>query len=162
MKTFVAVGLLVLSAVAARAEFTVELDGGDRMTVDSYWEEGDRAHLVQGGVDMTVPKSRVRSVHKGEAADAPAPVAAPRKAAPTPAPEAEPQQPAADDSDATREDLERKQRGIEKHLLRVQAARFESEARGDNAKETQRLDKEFKRTQNRRVDVIHQLRDMPE
>jgi hypothetical protein len=37
MKLFVVVGLLAASARMAGGTYLVELDGGDRMTVDSYW-----------------------------------------------------------------------------------------------------------------------------
>jgi succinate dehydrogenase/fumarate reductase flavoprotein subunit len=52
------------------------------------------------------------------------------------------------------EELARQQDRVEKHLLRVQQERFEARARGEDEKTLHRLDKEFKRTYGRRMDVI--------
>jgi len=57
----------------------------------------------------------------------------------------------------SRDDLEAQKARIEKHLLRVQAERFEAEARGDDPRTQKRLDREFRRTQERRGDVIRDL-----
>jgi hypothetical protein len=62
MRLFAVVGLVAFLAGAALAEYVVALDAGDRMTVDGYWEDGDRIHLVLGPDDLSVPRSRVRSV----------------------------------------------------------------------------------------------------
>ena len=59
MRLLTAAGVAVLWAGTACGGYLVELDGGDRMTVDSYWAEGDRMHLMRGGIDMSVPRSRV-------------------------------------------------------------------------------------------------------
>jgi hypothetical protein len=52
------------------------------------------------------------------------------------------------------EDLERRERAVDKHLLRVQQERFEARARGDDAATLRRLDREFKRTETRRRAVL--------
>jgi len=64
MRLFIVAGVAVFSAGAAFGAYLIELDGGDRMTVDRYWEEGGRTHLSRGGVDMSVPSSRVKSIHE--------------------------------------------------------------------------------------------------
>jgi hypothetical protein len=62
MQLLTAAGLLVLSAGTGLAGYLVSLDGGDRMTVDSYREDGDRIHLIRDDVDLNVPRTRIRSV----------------------------------------------------------------------------------------------------
>ena len=52
--------LVLCCAVAARAGVAVELTDGTKLTVETYWTDGDQMHLVRGGVDMIVPKSRVK------------------------------------------------------------------------------------------------------
>ena len=64
MRLLIVAGVAVFSATAAFGAYLIELDGGDRMTVDRYWEEGGRTHLSRGGVDMSVPTSRVKSIHE--------------------------------------------------------------------------------------------------
>ena len=148
MRLVIVVGVLVLAAGAAPGAYVVELNGGERMQVDSYWEEGDRMHLMSGGVDMSVPRSRVRSLREvsgGDAASGTEARQARPAASPAPAPASAP------------EDLERRQRTIEKHLLRVQQQRFEAAARGEPARTLNRLGKEFRRTQQRRLDVERAL-----
>jgi hypothetical protein len=151
MKRWAVVGIAVLSASAAGAAWTVELSGGERLTVESHWREGDRIHLVKGGVDLIYPASRVVSLHEvaDDAADLPAPRRAP-VTADTPAARSTAEAP-------SRDDLEAEKARIEKHLLRVQAERFEAQARGDDTKALKHLDREFHRTQQRRGDVIRDL-----
>jgi hypothetical protein len=62
-----AAGVFVVSAALAHGGYFVQLDGGDRMTVDSYWAEGDRVHLIQDGSDLSVPRARIRSIGAVEA-----------------------------------------------------------------------------------------------
>jgi len=52
------------------------------------------------------------------------------------------------------EELAREQDTVERHLLRVQQERFEAKARGEDTKKLKRLDREFKRTYSRRMQVI--------
>ena len=135
-------------AGTAFGAYVVDLDGGDRMTVDSYWEEGGRMHLMRGGVDLNVPKSRVRSIKPATGDDddgytagvgqQPAPTAPSTRG----------------DATADDEDLEAKQRRIERHLLKVQRERFEARNRGESNETLERIDREFKRTQQRRQDVL--------
>ena len=143
---------MVFAAGTAFGAYVVDLDGGDRMTVDSYWEEGGRVHLMRGGVDLNVPKSRVRSIKPTSGADddtagiGQTPEPAPEAVAPSgSAPSAQP---------ADAQELEARQRGIEHHLLKVQRERFEAASRGDSEKTLKRLDREFKRTQQRRNEVM--------
>ena len=147
MRLVIVAGVLVLAAGSAGGAWLAELDGGDRMTVDSYWEDGDRMHLMRDGMDVSVPRRRVRRLTPVEE-----PLGASRPAAPRA------QAPAAKADDApSREELEAQQAVIEKHLLRVQQERFEAQARGDDAATVKRLSREFKRTQGRRLDTIRAL-----
>jgi hypothetical protein len=152
MRLLTTAGVVVFAAGTAFGAYVVDLDGGDRMTVDSYWEEAGRIHLMRGGVDLNVPKSRVRSIKPTSDADddtsgfGQTPQPAPEEVAPTgPTGSAQP----ADD-----QDLEARQRGIEEHMLKIQRERFEAASRGDSEKELKRLDREFKRTQERRREVL--------
>ena len=141
-------GALLVAAGTASAGYLVELDGGDRMTVDSYWEDGDRMHLMRDGVDLNLLRSRVRSVRAVDEPPGEARPPAPARAAAAPPPTAD---------KPSRETLEAKQATIEKHLLRVQQERFEAEARGDADPTQRHLQKEFERTQARRRDVMRAL-----
>src|SRR5689334_24381334 len=126
MRLLTAAGLVILWAASGRAAYVVELDAGDRMTVDSYWEEGGRIHLMRGGVDLNVPRSRVKSLRavSGEPESGVG-----RVPAEAPAP-----RPAASEGSKTRDELELQQRRIDHHLLRVQRERFEAHQRGDSPK----------------------------
>jgi len=151
MRLITAAGLLVLSTGPALGAYLVDLDAGDRMTVDSYWEDGDRVHLMRGGVDLIVPRHRIRSLRDASGAEgSPAGAGAPATAPP-------PSRPAGPQGTASREDLRAQQRRIEHHLLRVQQARFEARNRQDPPGKLKRLEKEFQRTQKRRLGVIHDL-----
>ena len=55
--------LLVASASLARAGELVELTDGTKLTVESHWNDGDQVHLMRGGVDMIVAKSRIKSIN---------------------------------------------------------------------------------------------------
>jgi len=152
MRLLTTAGVLVFSAGTVFGAYIVDLDGGDRMTVDSYWEEGERMHLVRGGIDLSVPMSRVRGVRPAEGGDDSAGVG--QEPAPAPAaPHA-----AAEAVDPERKELETKQRRIEHHLLRVQQERFEARNRGEPEQRLQRLDKEFRRTQ-KRWGTVHRARE---
>jgi hypothetical protein len=48
------------------------------------------------------------------------------------------------------EELAAKQKAADRHLLRVQQQRFEADARGDDPLRLKRLQREFRRTQQRR------------
>ena len=151
MRLITAAGLLVLSTGPALGSYLVDLDAGERMTVDSYWEDGDRMHLVRGGVDLIVPRRRIRSVKETSAAVDSAAVPARPESAPPHAPSA------SEKNTASREELQADQRRIEHHLLRVQQERFEAKNRNDPPAKQKRLDKEFQRTQRRRLGVIRDL-----
>jgi hypothetical protein len=151
MRLITAAGVLILSTGPALGAYLVELEGADRMTVDSYWVDGNQMHLMQGGVDLSVPRSRVRSVKETSAAvgSAEAPVRHPSAA---PAPSV-----AASNGSETVQDLKAEQRRIEHHLLRVQQQRFEAKNRNDPPVKQKRLEKEFARTQHRRMGVIREI-----
>ena len=59
----------------------------------------------------------------------------------------------------TDEELARQQDRVEHHLLRVQQERFEAQARGEDPKTLKRLDREFKRTYGRRMQVIEERKN---
>jgi len=104
-------------------------------------------HLIRGGVDLSVPRSRVRGMREvsvgGEAAVRPATVAGPPIAG------------LARD-DRSRKDLERQRVRIERHLVRAHMEASEAQARGDK-RAVRRLEKEIARTQQRRQDVKRAL-----
>jgi hypothetical protein len=137
-------GVLVVSAGLAVGAYLVQLDGGDRMTVDSYWTEGDRVHLINDGVDMSVPRARIRSI--GQVPDREP--SRPSHADPAPV---------SRESSGSTEELQARQNAIEHHLLRVQQERFEATERGDSPARLQRLEAEFRRTQQRRLEVMREL-----
>lgn len=137
-----AAGLVALTVRAASAGYVVELDNGDRMTVDSYWTDADKAHLQREGVDLSVPRSRIRNVSAvGEPS---APHAQSRSTLPKA-------------GASSREELERREAGLAHHLLRVQQERFEAEARGESPARLKSLDSQFRRAQRRRMDALREL-----
>jgi len=147
MRLVMAVGILALAGRTASAAYIVELDAGDRMTVDSYWAEGDRMHLMRQGVDLSVPRGRVRSIHEVEGSSV--------EGSPVPRPAAGAT--SAKSTSASREELEAREAGITRHLLRVQQERFEAEARGESPARLNHLDGEFRRAQQRRVEALRAL-----
>ena len=62
--------------------------------------------------------------------------------------------------DVTDEELAHQQNRVEKHLLRVQQERFEARARGDDSKSVRRLEREFKRTYGRRMEIIEERKEL--
>ena len=150
MRLITAAGLLVLSTGPALGAYLVDLDAGDRMTVDSYWEDGDRVHLLRGGVDLIVPRRRIRSLKETSGAEVSANGSAPASTPPR-------ARPADAQSKASPEDLQVEQRRISHHLLRVQQERFEARNRNDPPAKLKRLEKEFQRTQKRRLSVLRDL-----
>ena len=136
-------GILALAGRAVSAAYLVELDPGDRMTVDSYWVDGDHMHLVRGGVDLSVPRARIRSLR--EVVEGSSEPRAGGRGTSTKPPS------------SSREELEAREAGMAHHLLRVQQERFEARARGESADRLNHLDKEFRRVQQRRVDALRAL-----
>lgn len=152
MRLLTTAGVVVFAAGTAFGAYVVDLDGGDRMTVDSYWEDAGRVHLMRGGVDLNVPKSRVRSIKPASGDDDDT---AGVGQTPQPAPDAvAPGRSTSPGQSLNDGDLEARQRGIEHHLLKVQRERFEAASRGESEKTLKRLDREFKRTQDRRREVL--------
>jgi hypothetical protein len=138
MRWLTAAGLLVFSTGSALGGYVVELDGGDRMTVDSYWEDGERTHLVRGGVDMSVPRGRVRSVKETTTErDAPAVRSEPRGGS------------VHAGGDQSRRELERQQVRIDRHLVRTNVRISQARARGESPEKLRRLQKEIDRTAER-------------
>jgi hypothetical protein len=62
MRRLLAALSLIASASLAHAGVLVELTDGTKLTVESHWNDGDQVHLVRGGVDMIVAKSRIKSM----------------------------------------------------------------------------------------------------
>jgi len=145
MRLTVAAALLTLSGVPAGAAYLVDFGSGDRMTVDSYWEEGDRVHLMRDGVELSVPRTRIQRLQEVEGGGS---AAAPRRA------ESGPSRAQAPRRQESREELEARQRHVERHLLRVQQERFEAQNRGEP---TERLSRDFRHTQEKRRAVIQEL-----
>ena len=137
MRLTIAAALLTLSGAPARAAYLVDFGNGDRMTVDSYWEEGDRVHLLRDGVELSVPLARIRRLQQEEGGGSPSAVA-----------------PAAPRRQASREELEARKRHVERHLLRVQQERFEAQNRGEPV---ERLGREFRHAQEKRRAVMQEL-----
>ena len=143
MRLTIAAALLTLSGAPARAAYLVDFGSGDRMTVDSYWEEGDRVHLMRDGVELTVPRARIRRLQQEEGGGSPS---AARHAEPAPS-----------KRQASGEELEARQRQVERHLLRVQQERFEAQNRGEPAATTERLGREFRHAQEKRRALMQEL-----
>jgi len=141
MRLAIAAAVVSLSAVPSTAGYLVDFGTGDHMVVDSYWEDGDRVHLMRDGVDLTVPRARIRRLQPD--AGAAAPPAAKHAVAATPARRQE-----------SREELEKRQRQVEHHLLRVQQERFEAKNRGEP---TERLGRAFQHAQEKRRALVEQL-----
>ena len=150
MRLLTAAGVAVFWAGSAFGGYLVELDGGDRMTVDSYWADGDRMHLMRGGVDMSVPRGRVRSVKAtsdtgsddaGIGRSAPPPEGPRRAASGTSA------------NDVSRRELKGRLVRIERHQVRVSKELSIAHARGDAPKTLKRLQHELDHTSQRGLDV---------
>lgn len=146
MRLTVVAGILVLSAGIASADWLIELNGGDRMTVDSYWEDGNKLHFTRDGGDVSVPRSRVRSIREVPSAGG---VTSGRRPAAAPVQPPTAHRAPSTDADPSREELEAERRRIDKHLMRVQRERFEAGYRGEPAKELKKIDREFRRTKMR-------------
>jgi hypothetical protein len=61
MRTLLAACLLI-TAPLAHAGVRVEMTDGTTLTVESHWFDGQQVHLVRGGVDMIVAKSRIKAI----------------------------------------------------------------------------------------------------
>jgi hypothetical protein len=61
MRTLLAACLLI-AAPLAHAGVRVEMTDGTTLTVESHWIDGQQVHLVRGGVDMIVAKSRIKAI----------------------------------------------------------------------------------------------------
>ena len=142
MRLFIVAGVAVFSAGAAFGAYLIELDGGDRMTVDRYWEEGGRTHLSRGGVDMSVPSSRVKSIRE---------VSDPEDAGvkpglhPTPPSGAAP----ASGTHTSQDDAARDEVRIARHVVRVSKKLSVARARGDAPDRVKHLEHELTHTEGR-------------
>jgi hypothetical protein len=144
-------GLLILSAGTSLADYVFDVDG-TRVTAESYWEEGEELHLNRGGVEMTVLKTSVHGMETVPDAP-PLPETETHPLVRDPLPEAV--TPSRDP--VTTEDLDRQEKAVARHLLRVQREKFEAEARGEPARKLARLAKEFDRTRTRRQGILREL-----
>ncbi|TMB53700.1 MAG: hypothetical protein E6J60_09490 [Deltaproteobacteria bacterium] len=149
MRLITAAGLLVLSTGPALGAYLVDLDAGDRMTVDSYWEDGDRMHLMRGGVDLSVARRRVRSIHEVSGAEE-----AGVKPGLHPTPTGAVRGP---EGSGSRKDVEAKEVRVARHVVRVQKEVSIARARGDSPHRLKRLELELRRTHNRWRDVKGEL-----
>jgi hypothetical protein len=150
MRLTVVAGILVLTAGIASADWLIELNGGDRMTVDSYWEDGGRLHFTRDGGDVSVPRSRVRSIREVPSAGG---VTSGRRPATAPVQPPTAHRAPSTEAQPSREELEAQRRRVDKHLLRVQRERFEAANRGDSAKDLKKIEREFRRTKVRSRDA---------
>jgi hypothetical protein len=148
MKTALTAASLVFSASMALAAYMVDVEGGDRVTVDTVWEEDGKIYLKRGAVSLSIAKDKIRSIEK--LPDPPPPPS--RREAGVSRPE-----PALPADPVTRAELEQRDDTISRHLLRTQRERVEAESRGEPPRRLLRLAKEIERTQQRRLDVLRQL-----
>jgi len=52
--------IVLASACWVQAGVHVVLDDGTKMTVESYWTDGEQVHLITGDVDLIVSKARIK------------------------------------------------------------------------------------------------------
>jgi hypothetical protein len=138
----VVTGALLVTVGTSRAGHLVDLGDGRRMIVDSYWNDGNQVHLVRGGVDLSLPVSRVRVLREVTTPGEYEPVLVKPSMSDSSEPLEHPER-----------DLEAEDRRIVNHLLRVQRERFEARMRGDSPRTLRRLEREFRRTQQRHAEV---------
>ncbi|HLY38220.1 MAG TPA: hypothetical protein VKU61_09295 [Candidatus Binatia bacterium] len=142
MRLLIVAGVAVFSATAAFGAYLIELDGGDRMTVDRYWEDGGRMHLSRGGVDMSVPSGRVKGIHE---------VSGPDEAGikpglhPTTGTGAVSGSPSSGFTDDTKRDEVR----IARHVVKVSRELSIARARGDAPTRVKHLERELSHTEGR-------------
>ena len=148
MRLTVVAGILAFSAGIVSADWLIELDGGDRMTVESYWEDGGRLHFLRDGGELSIPRSRVRSMREVPGTEGATSGRRPAVAPPTP-PAARPET----GGEASREELEAQRRRIDRHLLRVQREQFEAKNRGETGSALKKIEREFRRTKRRSRDA---------
>ncbi len=148
MRLLTAAGVLIFSTGAAFGAYLVELDGGDRMTVDSYWQEDDRMHLRVNGGDLSVPRDRVRGIHEISGPDA---AGVKPRLAPT-----APSRHSSGESDSRRE-IERSEKRIAHHVVRLTRDLSIARSRGDKPSRVKRLERELTHTQNRWRDATREL-----
>jgi len=143
MRLFIVAGVAVFSATAAFGAYLIELDGGDRMTVDRYWESEGRTHLTRGGVDMSVPTSRVKSIHEVSGPDEAGikPGLHPSGAAVTGTPTSS--------SSGSVDDTKRDEIRIARHVVKVSRELSVARARGDDPSRVKHLEKELSHTEGR-------------
>jgi hypothetical protein len=141
-RLLVVTGALLVTVGPSRAGYLVDVGEGHRMTVDSYWNDGARVHLVRGAVDLSLPGSRVRLLRAVTTAREDEPVLIEPATSRSPAP-----------MEQRPTDLGAEEHRIGKHLLRVQQQRFEARMRGDSPRTLRHLEREFRRTQQRHADV---------
>jgi hypothetical protein len=62
MRMALGAAIVLASACWARAGVHVVLDDGTKMTVESYWTDGEQVHLITGDVDLIVTKARIKTL----------------------------------------------------------------------------------------------------
>ena len=164
MRTLLAACVLIAASLA-HAGVLVELTDGTTLTVESHWNDGNQVHLVRGGVDMIVAKSRIKSINEDvedpevyrgggvEAAEAKAggdEADAPEADEPPTAPQAE-VQPAL--SDLSAEELEAVQGDENARLLEAQEKRFNAGYGGGSPQQQKEADEAFARQSRRAAEV---------
>ena len=143
MRLLIVAGVAVFSATAAFGAYLIELDGGDRMTVDRYWEADGRMHLSRGGVDMSVPASRVKSIHEVSGPDEAGikPGLHPSTGSTGPVTGT----PTSGSTDDTKRDEVR----IARHVVKVSRELSIARARGDDPGRVKHLERELSHTEGR-------------
>lgn len=161
-------GLLALVSFPVHAAWTVTLKTGEVLTVESYWRDGDKTHLLRGGVDIIVDNDRIESMEDGApepetgvqsatarggggTAAAPAGTTAPN-AAPT---EAKPVEKVAAYRERLQEmspeELAAEEQRTTNELLELQAERFAVQFGGKPEEEFDAIDRRFKQAQQRDI-----------
>jgi hypothetical protein len=107
---------------------------------------------MRGGVDLSVPRGRVRAL-KAVSGSAEAGY----KPAPAPSAPATGRGITDDDGDQSREELERERVRVERHAVRAQVRISQARARGDSPKALRRLEKEIERTERRKREMKQAL-----
>ena len=67
MRSLLAVLSILVTASLSYAGVFVELTDGTKLTMESHWVDGNQIHLVRGGVDMIVPKARIKRLDENVA-----------------------------------------------------------------------------------------------
>ena len=178
MRIVIAVlGVIALVSFPAGAAWRVTLKTGEVLVVESYWREGNRTHLVRGGVDVIVDTDRIATMEDGApepetalqsatgrpaergaatgttgATEAPAAGAAEKK----PVASVKLYQERLDEM--AMEELEVEEERMTNALLEAQDRRFHAKHGGGSKDEYKALDDEFRRLQRREAAAENTLK----